>query len=118
MVVGSEMSSDSAQNRRGIDPDSIRNRLEIVFDPRPSRTEAAAITDENGDGADPRDGNRRRRRRCRRTVELSLRALLDARRQLLDLVVDLATLGHFLANLLVRVHHRRVISAERLTDLR
>ena len=118
MVVGSEMSSDSAQNRRGIDPDSIRNRLEIVFDRRPSRTEAAAITDENGDGADPRDGNRRRRRRCRRTVELSLRALLDARRQLLDLVVDLATLGHLLANLLVRVHHRRVISAERLTDLR
>jgi hypothetical protein len=56
MVVGSEMSSDSAQNRRGIDPDSIRNRLEIVFDPRPSRTEAAPITDENGDGADPAMG--------------------------------------------------------------
>jgi hypothetical protein len=107
MVDGSEMSSDSARNRPG-----------MVFDRRPSRTEAAAITDENGAGADPRDGNRRRRRRCRRTVELSLRALFDARRQLLDLVVDLATLGHFLANLLVRVHHRRVISAERLTDLR
>lgn len=29
MVVGSEMSSDSAQNRRGIDPDSIRNRSGI-----------------------------------------------------------------------------------------
>lgn len=50
-------------------------------------------------------------------VRLTLRSLLDARSQFLDLVVHLATFGHLLANLLVRVHDRGVVPAERLADL-
>lgn len=48
---------------------------------------------------------------------LPLRTLLDAGRELLHLIVDLAPFGHFLANLLVRVHDCRVVATERLSDL-
>ncbi len=45
--------------------------------------------------------------------------LLDAVGQLADLVVDVATLGHLLANLAIGVHHRGVVTAaELLADLR
>ena len=46
-------------------------------------------------------------------------ALLDPRGELLHLVVDAPTLGHLLADLLVRVHDRGVVAAaEGLPDLR
>lgn len=59
------------------------------------------------------------RSRCGIRDVLLAGALLDARRQLLHLVVDPPALGHLLADLLVRVHDGRVVAAaERLPDLR
>lgn len=55
----------------------------------------------------------------RGAAALLLRALLDSRSQFLHLVVDAAPLGHFLADLLVRVHDGGVIAAtEVLSDAR
>lgn len=54
------------------------------------------------------------RNKCRS----ALGALLDPCGQLLNLVVHLAAFRHFLTDLLVGVHDRRVVTAERLTDLR
>lgn len=59
----------------------------------------------------PVDGNSR-------LEESALGPLFDTRGELLHLVVDLATLGHLLANLLVRVHDCGVVATEGLPDLR
>lgn len=48
----------------------------------------------------------------------SARALFDSGCEFLDLVVDPAALGHLLAHFLLRVHDRRVVATEGLTDLR
>src|SRR5215203_677879 len=47
----------------------------------------------------------------------ALGALADSGGEFLDVIEDLATFGHLAANLLLGIHHRGVIAAERLADL-
>jgi hypothetical protein len=48
----------------------------------------------------------------------ALRPLPNPRGEFLDVIEDFASLGHFREDLLLGVHHCRVVAAERLTDLR
>lgn len=53
-----------------------------------------------------------------RKMEISaLGTLADPRGELLDVIEHLTPMGHFTANLLLRVHDRGVITAECLPDL-
>jgi hypothetical protein len=47
----------------------------------------------------------------------ALGALANPRRELFDVIEDLAALGHLGEDLLLRVHHRGVVAAECLPDL-
>ena len=48
----------------------------------------------------------------------ALGALANPRRELFDVIEDLASLGHLGENFLLRVHHGGVVTPERLSDLR
>ena len=48
----------------------------------------------------------------------ALGALTNPGGEFFDVIEDFTALGHFVANLLLRVHDRGVVAAERLADLR
>ncbi len=105
----------------------------------PLATTAGAVSGGRGpagdaDGADGADGPGRTRKapsgtcpgapspaygRCRQVRAATWSAVLDAVRELGDLVVDRAALGHERTDLAVGVHHGRVVAAAELrADLR
>ena len=49
--------------------------------------------------------------------QLALGPLPNPRREFFDVIEDLTTVAHLVENFPLRVHHRGVITAERLADL-
>src|SRR4051795_9618065 len=80
--------------------------------------DGAKVSDPHATLSPPMSGRGRWRRAPYRSCDLS-GALLDAVRELGDLVVEGAAFGHVLADLAVGVHARGVVAAaERLADAR
>lgn len=49
--------------------------------------------------------------------ESALGLLTNPRREFFNVIEDLAAVAHFVEDLALRVHHRGVVTAERLADL-